>query len=372
MHPQVWQASGHTKNFADLMVEDRKTGQRYRADHLLETAGLKAATNPQEIEALIQEHGLKSPAGNPLSLPQQFNLMFETQVGAQQDLKTYLRPETAQGIFVNFKNIVDTFSPDLPFGIAQVGKAFRNEISPRDFLFRTREFEQLEIEYFCRSEDWQDVFASFQTEIQTWLSEIGLNLDWLSEVEIPEAARAHYSRRTIDFEFTFPFGQKELCGLAYRGDYDLKQQQNLSGKSLAYIDKQTQAKILPVCIEPSLGVDRILLALLQSAYRRDRENNRIYLAFKPEIAPIQYAVSPLLSNKKELVAKARQVWLQMQEKYGRVAWDDHGNIGKRYRRQDEIGTPWCLTVDFQTLEDGTVTRRDRNTLEQVRVEINKL
>ena len=372
MHPKVWQASGHLKNFVDPLVEDKKTGQRFRADHLLEAAGLKAATDPEEIEALIETHDLKSPEGNPLSLPSQFNLMFATQVGAQQDLKTYLRPETAQGIFVNFKNILDTFRPDLPFGIAQVGKAFRNEISPRDFLFRAREFEQLEIEYFCRVKDWEDVFANFQAEIPAWFSEIGLNADLLSELEISAEERAHYSQRTIDFEFAFPFGRKELCGLAYRGDYDLRQQQNLSGKNLAYIDKKTQEKMLPVCIEPSLGVDRLFLALLQSAYRRDSKNERTYLAFKPEIAPVQYAVSPLLSNKSELVAKARQVWSLMQEKYGRVAWDDHGNIGKRYRRQDEIGTPWCVVIDFQTLEDNTVTRRHRDTLDQLRVEINKL
>ena len=369
MNSQVWKASGHLDGFVDLVVEDTATKQRYRADHLLEEQGIEIDDfSPERIGQLIEENGLKSPAGNPLSTPQRFNMMFKTQIGASdtQAQDAYLRPETAQGIFVNFKNVVDSCQPDLPFGIAQIGKSFRNEISPRDFVFRAREFEQMEIEYFCRLEDWQEVFEDFRLKTYDWLELIGLPRALVSELEVPESERAHYSQRTVDFMFEFPFGKKELYGLAYRGDYDLKQHQRLSGKSLEYVDKRTQAKFLPVCIEPSFGVERTILALLQSAWREDTGNKRTYLALKPEIAPYRYAVSPLVANKPELVGKAREIFRILQAKYGRVVWDDHSNIGKRYRRQDEIGTPWCVTVDFQTLEDGTVTRRERDTLEQSR------
>ena len=300
------------------------------------------------------------------------NLMFETHLGVNRAQKTYLRPETAQGIFVNFKNIVDSYQPDLPFGIAQVGKAFRNEISPRDFLFRSREFEQLEIEYFCHPDDWQSAFDDLKQRFYQWLKKIGLNLDLLSECEVAADERAHYSQKTIDFEFDYVFGKKELYGLAYRGDYDLKQHQQASGKNLSYIDKRTQQPFLPVCIEPSLGVERLILALLQSAYKYDQSQQRWYLALPPEIAPLRYAVSPLVSNKPALVKKARQIWQVLQQRYGRVIWDDHSNIGKRYRRQDEIGTPYCITVDFQSLKDQTVTCRDRDTLKQQRCQIDQL
>lgn len=373
MNPQVWQASGHLDGFMDLLVEDTVTKERYRADHLLEEQGIKIDDfSLKSIESLMKAHQLKSPKGNSLSTPQQFNMMFQTEIGASDGQTTYLRPETAQGIFVNFKNVIDSFSPDLPFGIAQIGKSFRNEISPRDFIFRSREFEQMEIEYFCREQDWQEVFEDFRQQLHKWTQLIGLSQDLISELEVPQAERSHYSQRTIDFEFDFYFGRKELYGLAYRGDYDLKQHQQLSGKSLEYIDKKTQEKFLPVCIEPSFGVERTILALLQSVYRSDPKNQRVYLAFPPEIAPHQYAVSPLISNKPELVKKARLVFEILQAKYGRIIWDDHNNIGKRYRRQDEIGTPWCIVVDFQTLEDGTVTRRNRDTLEQTRVKIDDI
>ena len=376
MNEQVWRASGHLDGFVDLVVEDSLTGERYRFDHLLEVAGLKFdSSDLEQAEALLQKHQLKSPAGNPLK-PQvrQFNMMFQTKIGtsAKGAQTTYLRPETAQGIFINFKNIIDSCQPDLPFGIAQIGKSFRNEISPRDFIFRTREFEQMEIEYFCRPEDWKGFFETWQTQLRDWFESIGLDKNLLTEIEVSPAERAHYSQRTVDFEFQFPFGQKELCGLAYRGDYDLRQHQDLSKKSLEYIDKQTQEKFLPVCIEPSFGVERTILALLQSVYRRDEVNGRTYLALPADLAPNQYAVSPLLSNQPQLVQKARQVFEVLQAKYGRVVWDDHGNIGKRYRRQDEIGTPWCIVIDHQTLEDGTATRRNRDDLVQTRIQPEKL
>ncbi len=375
MNPQVWRASGHLDGFVDLVVEDVVTKERHRADHLLEEKGIKITDfSLQNIERLIKEHELKSPAGNQLSVPSRFNMMFQTQIGVDdaQSQTVYLRPETAQGIFVNFKNIVDSFQPDLPFGIAQIGKSFRNEISPRDFVFRTREFEQMEIEYFCRQDAWQEVFERFRQQFYEWFDLIGISADLISELEVPKSERAHYSQRTIDFLFEFPFGKKELYGLAYRGDYDLRQHQKLSNKNLEYVDKHTQEKFLPVCIEPSFGVERTILALIQSVYRRDDANQRVYLAFPPAVAPHKYAVSPLVANKPDLVKKARQIFQILQAKYGRVVWDDHSNIGKRYRRQDEIGTPWCIVIDFQTLEDETVTRRDRDTLEQVRVKFSEL
>ena len=375
MNAKVWQASGHLDGFVELVVEDTINKKRYRADHLLEDQGIEIDDlSLARVEALIKEHQLLSPDGNQLSAPRHFNMMFRTQIGAADDQAQpiYLRPETAQGIFVNFKNIIDSFQPDLPFGIAQIGKSFRNEVSPRDFVFRTREFEQMEIEYFCRPEEWQDIFEHFRRQFYAWFDLIGLTKSLISESEVPDLERAHYSQRTIDFEFDFSFGRKELYGLAYRGDYDLKQHQHLSGKSLAYVDKKTKTKFLPVCIEPSFGVERTILALLHSVYRRDESNKRIYLAFPPAVAPHQYAVSPLLANKPELVREARRIFQILQAKYGRVIWDSHSNIGKRYRRQDEIGTPWCIVIDFQTLEDGTVTRRDRDTLEQIRLKVDKL
>ncbi len=375
MNSQVWKASGHLDGFVDLVVEDIVTKKRYRADHLLEEEGIKITDfGLENIAKLIEQHKLKSPDGNQLSIPIRFNMMFQTRIGVDdaQAQTVYLRPETAQGIFVNFKNVVDSLQPDLPFGIAQIGRSFRNEISPRDFVFRTREFEQMEIEYFCRVDDWQKIFEDFRQQFYEWFKAIGISVDLISEFEVPKSERAHYSQRTIDFLFEFPFGRKELYGLAYRGDYDLRQHQELSGKSLEYVDKNTQEKFLPVCIEPSLGVERTFLALMQSVYRQDKTNQRVYLAFPPEIAPNRYAVSPLVANKAELVQKARQVFQILQTKYGRVVWDDHSNIGKRYRRQDEIGTPWCIVIDFQTLEDGTVTRRDRDTLKQVRIKISEL
>ena len=375
MHPKTWQASGHEAGFVDPLVEDKITKERFRADHLLEDQGIDTTgLSLDDLNKLIQDNAIKSPQGNDLSSARQFNMMFETQVGADDDQaqKTYLRPETAQSIFVNFKNVVDSYQPDLPFGIAQIGKAFRNEISPRDFVFRSREFEQMEIEYFCHPDDWSTVFDNFKADFYDWFETIGLNRELISELEVPQAERAHYSQRTVDFEFAFPFGKKELYGLAYRGDYDLSQHQKFSSKNLEYVDKKTQQKFLPVCIEPSIGVERLILALLVSAYKVDSTNNRTYLAFKPSIAPVKYAVSPLVNNKPELVRQAEAVYNQLSAKYGSVVYDNHGNIGKRYRRQDEIGTPFCITIDFQTLEDQTVTVRDRDSLKQNRVKITKL
>lgn len=305
-----------------------------------------------------------------------FNTMLKTEVGAKKEevMVSYLRPETAQGMFVNFKNIVDVFHPKLPFGMAQIGKAFRNEIAPRDFLFRLREFEQMEIEYFIRGKDWEKYFEYWKDEMLEWIEEIGIDMSKVHELEVGDKDRAHYSKKTIDFEFDYPFGRKELFGLAYRTDFDLK------NHKLDYIDEDMKEKIIPHVIEPTFGVDRTVLALLLSAYREDsikdgagEKEPRVYLKLKPNIAPVICAVSPLLKNKPKLVEYANvKVFSLLKAEFGRVIWDDNGNIGKRYRRQDEIGTPFCIVVDFDTLTDDTVTVRDRDTGEQERVKVKNL
>ena len=277
-------------------------------------------------------------------------------------------------MFVNFKNVMDSFHPRLPFGLAQIGKAFRNEISPRDFIFRAREFEQMEIEYFTRESEWEKHFESFRKEILNWLADIGLGKDSVHELEIPPGDRAHYSKRTIDFEFDYPFGRKELLGLAYRTDFDLSAHIGKSGADLSYYDEETKERFTPHCIEPSFGLDRMILALLCEAYTEDEMGGekRVFLKFKPSIAPVKVAVFPLLKNKPELIEKARSIYDELKKDIRPIIFDDNGNIGKRYRRQDEIGTPFCITIDFDTLENDTVTVRDRDTGKQERVKINEL
>jgi glycine--tRNA ligase len=304
-------------------------------------------------------------------------MMFKTSVGAteSEDSVAYLRPETAQGIFTNFKNVVDSFYPDLPFGIAQQGKAFRNEIAPRDFVFRSREFEQMEIEYFVNPENWQEAFDELLKSTHEFLESLGLDPENIHELDVPAEDRAHYSKKTIDIEYDFPIGKEELMGIAYRTDFDLMNIQRVSGKSMEYTIKGTNEKFVPHVIEPSFGVERALMAVLSSAYREDEQNGstRVYLALPEHLAPVKFAVSPLLKNKPELVEKAREIYASLSQKNpGRVMWDDNGNIGKRYRRQDEIGTPHCVVIDFQTLEDDTVTVRERDTTEQRRVKVEEL
>lgn len=308
--------------------------------------------------------------------PRTFNMMFKTHVGAasDEDSISYLRPETAQGIFTNFKNVVDTLYPDLPFGIAQQGKAFRNEISPRDFVFRSREFEQMEIEYFVHPEKWEESFDALLADIHVFLDSLGLPKDAIHELDVPEEDRAHYSKKTIDIEFDYPIGREELLGLAYRTDFDLGNIARESGKNVEYTVKGTNERFIPHVIEPSFGVERLLMAVLTSAYSVDEQNGeqRVFLKLPKHLAPVKYCVSPLLKNRPELVEKAREVYTALKKKYGNVMWDDNGNIGKRYRRQDEIGTPYCIVIDFDTLEDGTVTVRDRDTTEQKRVAIEDI
>jgi glycyl-tRNA synthetase len=378
MNQKVWQASGHVDTFTDPLVEDLETKQRFRADHLLKDAGFAAeGLSLDDMTKLIREKGVKSPNGNELSEVRTFNMMFSTTVGPVADDKSisYLRPETAQGIFTNYKNVVDAFYPDLPFGIAQQGKAFRNEISPRDFVFRSREFEQMEIEYFVHPEKWAESFDALLKDIYEFLDALGLPRDSSHELEVPENDRAHYSKRTIDIEYDFPIGREELLGLAYRTDFDLGNIQRVAGKSMDYIVKGTNEKFIPHVIEPSFGVERALMAVLSAAYTEDEVNGekRIFLKFPEHLAPVKYCVSPLLKNKPELVAKAREVYELLKKKHGNVMWDDNGNIGKRYRRQDEIGTPYCVVIDFDTIEnDGLVSVRSRDTTEQKRVSIDEL
>lgn len=359
MNQKVWQASGHVDTFTDPLVECSHCKGRFRADKL---------DQPDKCPTC----GSTGTFGEP----KQFNMMFKTSVGpvADEGSISYLRPETAQGIFTNYKNIVDNFYPDLPFGIAQIGKAFRNEISPRDFIFRSREFEQLEIEYFVHPDTWEENFDKLLADVHEFLQALGLPADKIHELEVPDEDRAHYSKRTIDIEFDYPIGREELMGIAYRTDFDLANIQRVSGKTMEYQIKGSSEKFIPHVIEPSFGLERALMAVMTSAYTEDEVNGekRIVMKFPEHLAPVKYAVSPLLKNKPELVEKARTVYLALRKKHGAVMWDDNGNIGKRYRRQDEIGTPYCVVIDFDSLEDDSVTIRDRDTTEQKRVKIDEL
>ncbi len=311
------------------------------------------------------------------------NELFAVNIGTGEEaIVSHLRPETAQGMFVNFKNILDSFHPGLPFGIAQIGKSFRNEISPRDFIFRQREFEQMEIEYFVDPRDEEKINVIFE-ELHAaqidFLEEIGLSKDKIHKIEVPEGDRAHYSKRSVDIEFDFPFGQKELLGIAYRTDYDLKAHADKSGVDISYYDEETKERFIPHCIEPTMGVDRLVMAVLSDAYIEDElgGEKRTYLKLHKNVAPVRAAVFPLLKNKPELVSKAREVYSMLKKDISDIEFDDNGNIGKRYRRQDEIGTPHCITIDFDTLGEtsemqDTVTLRDRDTGQQERVKISDL
>ncbi len=357
MNQKVWQASGHATGFNDPMVECENCHSRLRQDH-------------------VKDGKCPVCGKDKFSEPRQFNMMFKTNVGPLEDENSisYLRPETAQGIFTNYKNVVDSFYPDLPFGIAQQGKAFRNEISPRDFVFRAREFEQMEVEYFIHPDQWESMFDGWVKGIEMFLNELGLPQDKIHKLEVPEIDRAHYSKRTIDFEFDFPIGKEELLGLAYRTSFDLDNIQKATGKNMEYRPKDGGEPFVPHVIEPSFGVERMIMAVLSSAYTEDEVNGekRSYLKLSEHLAPVKVAVSPLLKNKPELVAKAQEVYKILKKEFGNVMWDDNGNIGKRYRRQDEIGTPYCVVIDFDSLEDDSVTVRDRDTTKQERVAIDDL
>ncbi len=370
-NPLLWQASGHVAGFTDPMVEDTVTHKRYRADQL---AGVDT-TDLAELSKLLKEK--KSPDGNPLGEPRYFNMMMQTWVGPVQEeaAKVYLRPETAGSIFTNFLNIKETMRAKVPFGIAQIGKAFRNEISPRDFIFRVRELEQMEMQYFINPKDQQEVYDNWRAFAWNFLTErLGIKESSLSWHEHGETERAHYAKAAHDVYFNFPQGPKELWGTHNRSDFDLSSHAKASGKDLSYLDEQSGERFTPYVIESSVGVGRMLLAVLTDAFTRDSVagEERIVLKLHPRIAPVKVAVSPLLKNKPELVSFAREIYAQLKREFGMVLWDDNGNIGKRYRRQDEIGTPFCITVDFESLANQSVTVRDRDTAKQIRINIDDL
>ncbi|MCA9872789.1 MAG: glycine--tRNA ligase [Anaerolineales bacterium] len=385
LHPETWVASGHVASFTDPLVEDKVTHKRYRADHLIETW---LAAHPGEADVVVEdlnisdmaaflaEHGVRSPEGHEVTAPKAFNILFETAVGVVEGEKSkvYLRGETAQGIFTNFRQILDSSRVRLPFGVGQLGKSFRNEITTGQFVFRTLEFEQAEIEYFFDPEqsDWQELFQMWQDAMWQFVTgTLGISVENLRWRRHTDRERSHYSRETYDLDYQFPFGFKELWGIAYRTDYDLQAHIAHSGRRLEYVDPQTGRRVVPHVIEPALGINRVFLMLLCDAYWEDEANQRTVLRLKPSIAPYKTAVFPLLKNKPELVEKARTIFNHLLD-HMTVTWDDRGNIGKRYYYQDEIGTPFCVTVDFDTLADDTVTVRDRDTAVQQRVAIDHL
>jgi glycyl-tRNA synthetase len=373
MNHKVWEASGHVSTFSDQVIEDVVTKRQYRIDHLLEDNNV----NPDKLTleqmiSVIKDKSIKSPEGNKLGNASNFNLMFKTNVGsvAEDASITYLRPETAQGTFLNYKNIVDSFYPDLPFGIAQIGRNFRNEISPRDYIFRSREFEIMEFEYFIKPENWEKQFSILLDKSEDWyFNKLKLSKENIKVKEVNAKERAHYSKRTCDFEYNFSIGFREIGGLSYRTDFDLNNHQQLSGKSMEYIIKGTTERLVPHVIEPTFGLDRNLLAVLVESYREDEINGekRVFLSLPNHLSPIKVAVFPLLKNKQEIVDKAKKVYKHFKKELKFVAWDDSGNIGKRYRKQDEIGTPFCITVDYDSLSDDTITLRDRDSTKQQRL-----
>jgi glycyl-tRNA synthetase len=391
MNAKTWEATGHAATFADPLIDCKSCKERYRTDHLIDSIEKYTERINDEKDGdgnypadFIQDGNILlgiAPsfylAVNSINCPKcgkntwgpskQFNMMFTTRAGAAEDSSSlvYLRPETAQGMFVNFKNIVDTFHPKLSFGLAQIGKAFRNEIKPRDFIFRLRELEQMEIEYFIKESTWETEFEKWRQDIWSWTRAIGLPDESVHELEVSAEDRAFYSKRTIDFEFDFPFGKKELYGLAYRTDYDLRNHSEYSKVDLSYFEEETKERFIPHCIEPSFGVERTLLAVLSSSYKEEvlaDGDVRTYLAFTPRVAPVKIAVLPLLKNREALTEKARSIYAELKKEFTFVEYDESGSVGKRYRKQDEIGTPFCLTVDFETIEaDGSVTLRHRDT-----------
>ena len=370
-HPEVLKASGHVEGFSDPMIDCRTCKAHLRFDQLIEKKGVKQCPNC---------------GGRDLTDARQFNLMFETHVGAaaEESSIAYLRPETAQSIFVQFKNSLEVSRKKLPFGIAQIGKAFRNEINPRNFTFRSREFEQMELEYFCRPEQGTELLEYWKEERLKFYENIGISRANLHVRNVPDEERAFYSKGTYDIEYDFPFGRQELEGVAYRTDYDLSQHQKASGKSLEYFDEETKQRFIPHVVEPSAGVDRTVLAMICEAYAEDQAPNdkgemetRTVLRFHPRMAPIKCAIFPLLKNKEPLIAKAKEV-VDLLRPHMFVFYDESGAIGRRYRRQDEIGTPFCVTVDFETLGEkdeklrDTVTLRESDSMKQERIAISDL
>ncbi len=383
MNPKVWEASGHTESFTDTLVDCKKCKNRIRADHLIENYFQKKKEEikveghtPQELERIIQEEEIVCPSCGAFSWtePRNFNILFETRIGIVPESRSlaYLRGEIAQGMFVNFKQVLDSIHPELPFGLAQSGTAFRNEITLGNFVFRTLQFNLSELEYFfdAEEEDWHNIYDYWKGEIYAWAVEaLGLNKDNLRWRSHTAEERAHYSEKTEDLDYRFPFGFKELFALAYRTDFDLRNHMENSGVDLRYSDPDTARKFVPHVMEPTFGMDRAFLAVLVDAYKE--EDDRTLLSLPAHLAPYKAAVFPLLANKPELVDKAREVF-DLLKKEVTTTWDDRGNIGKRYYSQDEIGTPFCVTIDFDTLNDNTITIRERDSMEQIRVKITDL
>ncbi|PJE51149.1 MAG: glycine--tRNA ligase [Candidatus Yanofskybacteria bacterium CG10_big_fil_rev_8_21_14_0_10_36_16] len=381
MNPKVWEASGHVSSFSDAMVDCKKCKTRHRADHLIENAlpdQKVEGKSADELSEIIETHKIACPkcgAKGEFTKARKFNLLFQTSIGSVEGDKSvvYLRGEVAQSMFVNFKNVLDTTRIRLPFGIASVGKVFRNEITPGNFTFRTLEFDLMEFEYFIEKNDWQKWFEYWLAQQQDWLKEIGFNKDNLRVREHEKEELSHYSNRTADIEYKTPIGWKELFGLAYRTDFDLKNHSKHSGVDLEYTDPESGNKFTPHVIEPTFGLTRLMLMVMLEFYYEEGEGNdkRVVLKLHPKLAPYKVAVFPLLKNKPELVKKAQEIFDNLSSEFTTV-WDDRGNVGKRYYAQDEIGTPWCVTVDFDSLEDGTVTVRDRDTAKQERIKIDEL
>ena len=382
MNPQVWVASGHVGGFSDPLMDCLSCKARFRADQMIEEYAAKNGLDVKvdgmsadELEAYIEEHQIPCPecGGHKFTGIRKFNLMFKTFQGVTEDSTSeiYLRPETAQGIFINFKNVLRTTRKKLPFGIGQIGKSFRNEITPGNFIFRIREFEQMELEFFCMPGEDLEWFAYWKEFCTNFLYSIGLKKESLSLRDHDKAELSHYSNATTDIEFRYPFGVKELWGIADRTDYDLKAHSKESGEALEYMDPTTGKKVTPYCIEPSVGVDRLTLALLCDAYDEETlegGDTRVVMHFHPAIAPVKAAILPL---QKKLAPQAEALYAKLSADFN-IDYDLSGSIGKRYRRQDEIGTPYCITVDFDTLENGTVTVRDRDTMEQIRIHQDEL
>lgn len=378
LHPEVWKASGHLEGFNDAMIDCKECKSRYRADHLIEqntdidADGLEL----KKLTEIIIEKNIRCPKCGLKNFTEarHFNLMFSTHMSKTEDGKNdkaYLRPETAQAIFLDYKNIVDTMRVKIPFGVAQVGKAFRNEITPGNFIFRVIEFEQMEIEYFIEEENWQGHFDKWLEDMHSWCELIGLKSSSYREKEHEQEKLSHYSKKTIDIVYDFPFGTSELYGLAYRTDFDLKSHADYTGKKLEYIDGQK--RFIPHVIEPTFGLDRTLLAVLCNAYEEQKLENgemRSVLHLDPKIAPVKVAVFPLM-KKPELTQVAKEIFDKIQDRFN-AEYDESGAIGKRYRRQDELGTPYCVTVDYDSLEDHSVTVRHRDSMEQQRIKIDEL
>ncbi len=377
LNSKLWEASGHTSGFNDAMVDCKKCKKRFRADHLVEEATGKDLEGQLEaMTKVLKEEKVKCPecGESDWTNVREMNMMFKTEMNGYYG-DVYLRPETAGAIFIEFKNIIDSMRVKVPFGIAQIGKAFRNEIVAGNFIFRLREFEQMEIEYFIDPEkDWEIIFENWTIFQEEFAMALGAKKEDLRRYEHAKEKLSHYSRKTVDIEYKFPFGFGELFGLAHRGDFDLSQHSKFSGKKLEYFDAENNRRFIPHVIEPTFGLDRSILLTLLAAYNEEKMEDgteRVVMKFPKYLAPIKIAIFPLLKNKPELVAKAKEIYDGLKMQF-MCEFDDNGNIGKRYRRQDEIGTPYCVTVDFKTLEDGSVTVRDRDTMTQERIKIEEL